>query len=139
MSSLKLVDDTFSLAFDGRMSYDRAFQLIDYLKHETDPVPWLAAVTQLKKIWIHCNPNKRKTIETYVTELIDGVYRHIGFHDNVVPRPNGEHLIYNARNIIYHACHFGHPDCTANAAKAFDDYKSGIYVYVLLRASTKWL
>lgn len=110
------------------MPYDRAFRLFDYLKHETDPTPWLAAVQRFDKILNHCRPSMRKVIQTYITELIDGVYRHIGF-DDVAGPIIGEKLIFNARDMLSHACRFGHPDCIAAAKKSFDDYRTGAYVY----------
>lgn len=45
-----LVDDVLSLAFVGSTSYDTAFNLINYLRNESQPEPWTALMRHAVKL-----------------------------------------------------------------------------------------
>lgn len=124
--SFQLIDDTFALAQNEWIPYERAFRLIDYLRHETNPMPWLAAAVPFHVLLNSCNPAQRKILSKYIVELIDGVYGRVGISGDA--STDDETLIYSSSNIAYHACQFGHEGCIADAKQLFATYRAGEYV-----------
>lgn len=47
-SRIQLVDDILTLAEGGKISFDKAFNLISYLKNEKDFGPWKVAINRFK-------------------------------------------------------------------------------------------
>lgn len=45
LNRAQLIDDIYSIAKIGKVGYEKAFQLTDYLKTEKDYYPWVSAFT----------------------------------------------------------------------------------------------
>lgn len=50
LNRAQLIDDAFNLARANKLSYKIPFRLIEYLKVETDYIPWMAAMNALSHI-----------------------------------------------------------------------------------------
>lgn len=50
LNRAQLIDDAFNLARADKLSYKIPFRLIEYLKNETDYIPWMAAMNALSHI-----------------------------------------------------------------------------------------
>lgn len=50
LNRVQLIDDAFTFSKVGEMDYGITFQLIKYLKHEKDYMPWMAAMNGLAPI-----------------------------------------------------------------------------------------
>jgi aminopeptidase N len=50
LNRVQLIDDAFSFSQIGELDYGITFQLLKYLKHEKEYVPWLAALGGLGPI-----------------------------------------------------------------------------------------
>lgn len=50
LNRAQLIDDAFNLARANKLSYTIPFRLIEYLKKETDYIPWMATMTSLSHI-----------------------------------------------------------------------------------------
>lgn len=46
----QIIDDSLNLARGNLLNYKKALNTIDYLRHETDYIPWLAAFENLNFI-----------------------------------------------------------------------------------------
>lgn len=49
-SRARIIDDTFTLAQAGKLSYESALNLTFYLTKETEYLPWLAALNGIETI-----------------------------------------------------------------------------------------
>ncbi|XP_057333154.1 thyrotropin-releasing hormone-degrading ectoenzyme-like isoform X2 [Microplitis mediator] len=79
-SSVKasLVDDVLSLAFVGSTSYSTAFNVINYLKNESQPEPWTALMRHAIKLDLvlydtPVYPHYQKFMRKLTSNLFDGV------------------------------------------------------------------
>lgn len=50
MNRVQLIDDAFSFSQIGELDYGITFQLLNYLKHEQEYTPWVAALGGLDPI-----------------------------------------------------------------------------------------
>jgi len=50
LNRVQLIDDSFSFSQIGDLDYGITFQLLNYLKHEKEYAPWLAALGGLGPI-----------------------------------------------------------------------------------------
>lgn len=50
LNRAQLIDDTFNLARANKLSYKIPFRLIEYLKSETDFIPWMTTMNALSHI-----------------------------------------------------------------------------------------
>lgn len=46
----QLIDDAFHLAAANYLPYATLFSLVDYLRHETDYIPWLATMKNFQNL-----------------------------------------------------------------------------------------
>lgn len=50
LNRVQLIDDAFAFSKVGLMDYETAFELIKYLKHEHEYLPWTAAIKNLNEL-----------------------------------------------------------------------------------------
>ena len=50
MNRAQLIDDVLDLAWTGDQDYSVALRLVDYLKHETEYIPWKSALDNLSAV-----------------------------------------------------------------------------------------
>lgn len=75
-----ILNDVFSLADADEVSYDIAFEMMSYLKAETQYVPWKVAATKLSAL-------KRtlmftedfKAFKTFATAVVEKIYQQVGW------------------------------------------------------------
>lgn len=68
----QIVDDSFSLAWDGLLHYRTALHIAEYLEKEVEFYPWFAAYKAFTKLKIILSPheeaNKNITVRTWSLE-----------------------------------------------------------------------
>ncbi|XP_025986451.2 aminopeptidase N [Solenopsis invicta] len=113
----QLIDDALNLARAGKLDYNIAFNVTSYLVHETEYLPWTAALLSLS----HLDNMLIKTqaynkFRLFVLKLLDEVYKQVGFTDNV---EDSQLIIFTRINVLNWACYFGHQSCVMNAVQYY--------------------
>ncbi|KOC62990.1 Aminopeptidase N [Habropoda laboriosa] len=118
----QLIDDALNLARAGRLDYGTALDVTSYLAHETEYLPWKAALTAMHYLddMLIDMPNYDK-FRIYVLKLLDNVYKQVGFKDS----PGDPQLtVFTRIDVLTWACNFGHEDCVQNALKQFYNWRN---------------
>lgn len=124
LNRAQIVDDAFNLARAGILDYSQAFDIIRYLKKETDYFPWYPAITGfnfLQRIYGQDSEIGSKIVE-FETELIEGVMSSVSF-----TKLNQSNHIYSLKvsMILNRACRLGIPSCIINTRELFRTFKTG--------------
>lgn len=118
----QLIDDALNLARAGRLDYATALDVTSYLEHETEYLPWKAALTAMHYLddMLIRMPSYDK-FRVYILKLLDNVYKQVGFIDN----PGDPQLtVFTRIDVLSWACSFGHEDCVQNAVKQFYNWRN---------------
>ncbi|XP_076764198.1 suppressor of ER stress-induced death [Xylocopa sonorina] len=118
----QLIDDALNLARAGRLDYATALDVTSYLAHETEYLPWKAALTAMHYLddMLIKMPSYDK-FRAYVLKLLDNVYKQVGFKDS----PGDPQLtVFTRIDVLTWACNFGHEDCVQNAVKQFYNWRN---------------
>ncbi|KAJ8921494.1 hypothetical protein NQ315_003112 [Exocentrus adspersus] len=120
LNRAQLVDDIFNIAKAGRIDYETAFDLAEYLKNETEYYPWVAAVKVLTFIGEKLDDDKAvKQLESKILSWINKAFppsnetadqTHIGKLKEVL--------------IQDWACRVGQSQCIDYAKNTFQSYKA---------------
>lgn len=112
LNRAQLVDDALNLAADGYLSYDVAFNVLNYLSRETDYIPWRAAVTNLDKLdYLLKGRANYENFETFVKLLARRIYAAHGLDE----KPSDTLMDKFARELaIDWTCRMGDAKCLAD-------------------------
>lgn len=116
----QILDDAINLAKSGLLGYDTVFNLISYLKHETEYIPWAAALGGLSYV----NKMLKRTsaygdFKRYMLLLLEPISNKLGF----VPRENDSHLETRLRSrLVSWSCSMGSKQCKKKAADLFSTW-----------------
>ncbi|EDS27420.1 protease m1 zinc metalloprotease [Culex quinquefasciatus] len=71
LSRSQLIDDSMQLAHAGKLDYDTAFKVMDYLREEVEYVPWETAAYNLDYLHRMLRSDKKasESLENYVADL----------------------------------------------------------------------
>lgn len=124
LNRAQIVDDAFNLARAGILDYSQMFDIINYLKKETDYFPWYPAITGfnfLRRIYGE-NSTEGLKIVSLEAELIEGVMNSVSF-----AKLNQSNQIYSLKvsMILNRACKLGIQSCITNARQLFKDFVNG--------------
>ena len=113
-----LIDDTFALSHTGLINATDAYELIRYLKSETDYVPWIAALSAMgQQEELLADRDILIDVQNYFLELVVPIYNTIGW------APGGQSTEWLRTllqpSIVSAACHYGHPECIEAARSAY--------------------
>lgn len=117
-----IVDDLFNLARADVLGYRQALDLLDYVREETEYVPWVAAASGLATLSLRIHPDDEKLFSQHVLSMFDKVYEYVKFQ---TPAPLERRLhTYLRRVVLDWACRYGHEDCSKNALKEFEAFRA---------------
>ncbi|XP_035717445.1 aminopeptidase N-like isoform X1 [Vespa mandarinia] len=117
----QLIDDALNLARAGKLDYAIALDVTSYLAHESEYLPWKAALTALNYLddMLIMLPGYDK-FRIYTLKLLDNVYKQVGFTD----KPGDPQLtVFTRIDVLNWACSFGHDDCVDNAVNQFYNWR----------------
>ncbi|XP_071508532.1 aminopeptidase N-like [Diadema antillarum] len=115
-----LINDAFSLADVGRLSYPIALNITLYLDNELDYIPWEAALGSLAYIRdMFSRYSGYGPLERYMREQINELYVTLGWNETA----DDPHLQqYNRINAVGTACRYRNEDCLAEASRLYALY-----------------
>ncbi|XP_008182457.2 aminopeptidase N [Acyrthosiphon pisum] len=117
LNRVQLIYDSLSFSKVGDMDYEITFQLLKYLKHETEFTPWFAAFEGLSAI----NDLMKKTpkyavFQNYMRRMLSCVYSKFR---NMNDKVNGYENIKFQTYVISNACNNQIKDCIQQALDLF--------------------
>ncbi|CAF0891242.1 unnamed protein product [Adineta steineri] len=105
-----LIDDTFALSRAGLMNITDAYELIRYLKSETDFVPWIAALKAMdQQEQLLADRNILVDVQKYFLELILPIYNTFGW--TAIDHSTEWLRALLQPNIVSTVCQYGHREC----------------------------
>ncbi|CAF3448231.1 unnamed protein product [Rotaria socialis] len=113
-----LIDDTFALSRTGLINATDAYQLIQYMKSETEYVPWTAALSAMsQQTELLANHDILLDVERYFLELVLPIYNTIGW----IPIDQSTEWLRTLLqpSIVSAACRYGHQGCIEAARSVY--------------------
>uniref|UniRef100_A0A182F8D7 Aminopeptidase N n=3 Tax=Anopheles albimanus TaxID=7167 RepID=A0A182F8D7_ANOAL len=121
LNRAQIVDDLFNLARADIVSYERALDLLDYLRKETEFLPWLAAANGLSTLSQKIHEEDEALFTNYVLDLFAEAYELVKFQEPT----NSERRvhIYLRRLVLDWTCRYGHEGCSKEALREFEKFR----------------
>ncbi|KAG7211600.1 hypothetical protein KM043_010856 [Ampulex compressa] len=118
-----LIDDSMNLARADRIDYEIALSATQYLRNETDYIPWRAFFNNMAYLYLQFQGKDIfNSYKRYMTALIKPIYDRLGNEDHV----NDTHVDKFLRiHVRTWACELNLRDCRAEAQKSFKLWKTG--------------
>lgn len=115
----QLIDDSLNLARSGYLSYTVALDMTLYLKHETEYIPWRAAISCLNFIdSMLLRKGDYHLFQKYFIHLIEKIYHEFGFVETAAEASDMIKGIMRTE-LLSTACHLGYTNCTVNSFLMF--------------------
>jgi aminopeptidase N len=135
MNRAQIVDDLFQFARAGTVDYATAMDIIQYIKDETNYIPWLSAINfGLTYLSQRVKKDKRnqELFSAYIQDTMSKIYDHLEFRE---PSSKDRRTdIYNRANILTWACKYGHEGCIKKSQELFAEYRKGTKINKDIRA-----
>ncbi|XP_077977799.1 aminopeptidase N-like [Glandiceps talaboti] len=113
-----MIDDAFNLAKAGKLNPIIGLRLTEYLKNETEYLPWsaaLGALDHLDRLLSHTAAYG--VFKQYMRKQVELLYDYVGWNDT------GSQLEkYQRVQILITSCQYGHPVCTQHAMKLYREW-----------------
>lgn len=120
LNRVQLLSDAADLAFVGNLKYDIFFELLKYLKQETELMPWKAALEKTNVITNHLKKSSTYgKYKEYMKYLLTPIYEKLGGLEATVSNPEKLDSIKLQQLIVSKACLFGVSNCIAHAKNLF--------------------
>ncbi|XP_013171134.1 PREDICTED: membrane alanyl aminopeptidase-like [Papilio xuthus] len=118
LNRAQIVDDVFALMRSERITFNLGFQILEFLKDETNFFVWYPAVsgfTWLRNRFLHL-PDTLAEFDAILLGYLNAVINELGYD----VRPADTHTtILNRFFILAYACNIGHEGCLNNAVEKF--------------------
>lgn len=113
-----ILNDLFSFAKVGLITYNETFNFLQYLYHEKEYLPWQVTLKGIDYIALRLTPKKQKRLAHIVSQLLEQAYSSIRFE-----KFNDTILHVLKRNLIVSwLCKYEHKDCNNRAQLLFRQY-----------------
>uniref|UniRef100_A0A182VV47 Aminopeptidase n=1 Tax=Anopheles minimus TaxID=112268 RepID=A0A182VV47_9DIPT len=120
LNRAQLIDDAMDLAWTGQQNYGIAFAMINYLRQETEYIPWKSALTNLNSL----NRILKRTplydiFKSYVQYILEPIYEQLDVFN--MNRKSTDRLdgIKQLTLIASWACRFEVGDCVNRSVELF--------------------
>ncbi|XP_058118577.1 uncharacterized protein LOC131284057 [Anopheles ziemanni] len=120
LNRAQLVDDLFNLARGDVVPYDTALEILEYLKHETEYAPWLAAVNGLTTLSRRIHEEDEDLFAIHILDIFAKAYETVMFQ---APSATERRVFtYMRQNVLQWACNYGHEACSKAAVAEFERF-----------------
>jgi len=121
LNRAQLLDDALNLARAGKLTYSVALDLTVYLEHDTDYIPWAAALNALSFLDRRLTNNEGyDNFKAYVQNLLANVYDTLGFEEK---EDDTQVTLLHRVNVLTWACRLDLGDCVKKATDMFNEYE----------------
>ncbi|CAG9795002.1 unnamed protein product [Diatraea saccharalis] len=122
LNRAQIVNDVLYFIRAGKINIDRAFDVLLFLRFETDYYVWASALGQLG--WIRSRlehlPNGHEMFTRYMLHHMNTVINHLGFEE---ASTDSTSTILNRMQIMNLACNLGHAGCVSNSLQKWNSFK----------------
>lgn len=116
----QLIDDALNLARGGYLNYSVALNVTRYLVHETEYVPWKAAIGSLNFIdSMLIKTSSYDKFKKYSLHLLKPIYEKVGFEDS---KDSPLLTVYKRVDVLTAACHLGYKACVSKCVQKFYEW-----------------
>ena len=118
----QVMDDAFDLARGGLLDYSTALKTTEYLKSETDYIPWKAALTG----FVYLEDMMKRTagfgdLKTYLIGALQPLYERLGFEE----QPDDSFLDEKLRIVMFGLlCRLDHKECNEFSLYLLNEWMS---------------
>uniref|UniRef100_A0A1B6D6B8 Aminopeptidase n=1 Tax=Clastoptera arizonana TaxID=38151 RepID=A0A1B6D6B8_9HEMI len=121
LNKVQLLADALDFAWGGEISYELAFNILNYLRNEDEYLPWKSGLSNLNYIdRLVRRTSKFGVFKKYVRNLITPIYEKIGSMKNIAKTFEG---VKHQSLIISWACRFEVGDCAKQANSLFNEWR----------------
>lgn len=119
----QLLDDALNLAVEGSVNYESVFNMIGYLRNETNSLPWAAATKNLMILNdLLANTEAQEYFRVLMQEISDNYFEVLGFSD--VENEMFEDKLSRS-NAINFACSMGSEKCLNKSLEMLEAHIDG--------------
>ncbi|XP_073820070.1 membrane alanyl aminopeptidase-like [Musca autumnalis] len=115
LNRAQIADDLFNLARASVIDYSLAFDVLEFLKTETNYLPWTAAFNGFDYLVIRLGVDTAD-FAVYIRDITAKAYDLLGFEEKASDTSLD---IYNRAKILSWACKFGKSDCISKSQEYF--------------------
>ncbi|XP_068631129.1 membrane alanyl aminopeptidase-like [Battus philenor] len=123
MNRAQIVNDVLFFIRAGVISINRAFDVLSFLRDETDYYVWAGAIGQLD--WIRARlehlPAAQKEFDTYLLSLMESAIQHLGYEERSTDSVS---TILNRMQILNYACNLGHVGCIEHSVARWRAFRT---------------
>ncbi|CAB3260810.1 unnamed protein product [Arctia plantaginis] len=124
MNRAQIVNDLLFFVRSGDVNSTIAFNVLEFLKNETDYYVWNGAISQLEFInrrFQHLPDDASKAFSDFLLELMENVIQNLGYEE-AANEPTSVTL--NRMQIMNSACNLGHAGCVADALNKWRAFRN---------------
>jgi len=122
MNRAQVMDDALGLARGGLLEYSTALKTTEYLKSETDYIPWKSALTA----FVYLEDMMKRTpgfgdLKTYLIGALQPLYERLGFEE----QPDDSFLDEKLRIVMFQLlCRLDHKECNDYSLYLLNEWMS---------------
>ncbi|XP_053603828.1 uncharacterized protein LOC128671405 [Plodia interpunctella] len=132
LNRAQVADDVFALMRSGRMTHSKGFDILRFLRTETNYHVWTVAIsgfTWLRNRLRHL-PESQATIDAYILSTMEEVISAVGFEPVSGETPT---VSLTRQEVLQFACNLGHKACQENSLTRFLALKQGTWINPRIR------
>ncbi|XP_053689717.1 aminopeptidase N [Sabethes cyaneus] len=116
----QLIDDALNLARAGYLNYSISLNVTRYLVHETEYVPWKAAIGALNFIdSMLIKTSSYDKFKKYSLHVLKPIFAKVGFDD---PKDSPLLTVYKRVDVLTATCHLGYRECVSKSVQKFYEW-----------------
>ncbi|XP_065214890.1 aminopeptidase N-like [Planococcus citri] len=120
LNRAQLIDDSFTFAFEGDLSYEVPFKLAKYLEKETEMVPLLSAIFHLDKLYKkYEDSGSRVYLCMYIQKILKKHIQLMGFG---IKSTDSYDVRMGKPSLFLLACKIGMKRCVEEALKEYNSH-----------------
>nr|AAK58066.1 110 kDa aminopeptidase [Heliothis virescens] len=114
LNRAQIVNDVLNFVRSNSINRTLAFEVLDFLRDETDYYVWNGALTQIDWILRRLEhlPAAHAAFSEYILDLMSTVINHLGYNEQSTDSTS---TILNRMQIMNYACNLGHSGCIADS------------------------
>lgn len=123
LNRVQIIDDASEFAWVGLIKYQLLFDILGYLKNETEYSPWMTAVENLNVLDIQTMQNPSHSLfKKYMRHLLQPQFEKFGM--KITTESERLDTVSHQEMIIRKSCMYGNKKCLQEARNLFSQYQN---------------
>nr|AAN04899.1 aminopeptidase N [Helicoverpa armigera] len=125
LNRAQIVNDILYFVRSNSINRTLAFDVLDFLRDETDYYVWNGALTQIDWILRRLEhlPTAHAAFSEYILELMNTVINHLGYNEHSTDSTS---TILNRMQIMNYACNLGHSGCISDSLDKWRQHRANV-------------